>query len=145
VRVDESRVTRLQSADPVRVILDSISKGTTVVDGRVAEISRAIDADARAFLVKIDLPTTTAVRSGAFGRAVFRDEPRKALTVPAGALTRRGQMTSVFVVDGETARLRLVNVTGTEVLAGLAAGEVVIVDPPPGITDGSRVTPGASR
>jgi hypothetical protein len=33
-----------------------------------------------------------------------------------------------------------VNVSGTEVLAGLAEGDVVIVAPPPGLTDGSRVT-----
>jgi RND family efflux transporter MFP subunit len=145
VRVDESRVTRLSSGDAVQVLLDSSPAASMTVEGRVAEVSRAVDADARAVLVKIDLPSATAVRSGTFGRAIFPGEPRKALTVPEGALTRRGQLTSVFVVNNGTARLRLVNVSGTEVLAGLTAGDVVIVDPPPGITDGIRVTPGAAR
>jgi RND family efflux transporter MFP subunit len=123
VRVDESRISRLAPGDSVQVILDSVSTGTTIVDGRVAEVSRAVDADARTFLVKIDLPDSAAVRSGTFGRAIFRGEPRKALTVPENALTRRGQMTSVFAVDNGVARLRLVSVSGTEVLAGLAAGD----------------------
>jgi hypothetical protein len=77
-----------------------------------------------------------------FGRAQFSTQSRRALTVPAGALVRRGQVTSVFVVDQDVARLRLVNVSGTEVLAGLSAGEVVVVTPPPGVTDGRRVRTG---
>ena len=51
-------------------------------------------------------------------------------------------MTSVFVVEQDIARLRLVNVRGTEVLAGLSNGDVVIVNPPPALTDGRRVTIG---
>ena len=94
-------------------------------------------------MVKIDLPDSAAVRSGTFGRAIFRGEGRKALAVPEDAVTRRGQMTSVFAVDNGVARLRLVSVSGTEVLAGLSAGDIVIVNPPPGVTDGRRVTPGA--
>jgi hypothetical protein len=64
------------------------------------------------------------------------------LTVPSEALVHRGQVTSVFVVDQEVARVRLVNVSGTEVLAGLSEGDVVIVAPPPGLSDGRRVTVG---
>ena len=67
---------------------------------------------------------------------------RRALTIPAGALVRRGQMTSVFVIEQDVARLRLVNVSGTEVLAGLSAGDVVVVTPPPVLTDGRRVRTG---
>ena len=108
----------------------------------MAEIGRAVDADARAFLVKITLPDTTGLRSGTFGRAHFSGQARRALTVPAGALVHRGQMTSVFVVEKGIARVRLVNVSGTEVLAGLSEGDVVIVAAPPTVTDGRRVTAG---
>jgi hypothetical protein len=51
-------------------------------------------------------------------------------------------MTSVFAVEQGIARLRLVNVSGTEVLAGLSEGDVVIVAPSPAIADGRRVTEG---
>jgi len=51
-------------------------------------------------------------------------------------------MTSVLVVERGIARLRLVNVSGTEVLAGLSEGDVVIVAAPPTVTDGRRVSAG---
>jgi len=142
VRIDESRIGQISQGAVVPVTLDSGTNGTTTVSGTVAEISRAVDADARASLVKIALPDSGSLRSGTFGRARFGARPRRALTVPAGALVRHGQMTSVLVVDKGVARVRLVNVSGTEVLAGLSEGDVVIVAPPPGVTDGRGVTAG---
>ena len=62
--------------------------------------------------------------------------------VPVGAIVRHGQVASVFVVENNVARLRLVNMQGTEVLAGLSDGETVIVNPPAGVVDGSRVSAG---
>jgi RND family efflux transporter MFP subunit len=146
VRVDESRVAGISRGDTVRVRLDAAPAGDGKgVDGTVSEVSRAIDADARAFLVKIALPDAAGVRSGTFGRAVFQGPLRRALTVPSGALARRGQMTSVFVVEKGVARMRLVSVSGIEVLAGLAEGDVVVVGAPPSLTDGRRVAAGGLR
>ena len=143
VRVDESRIGQIARGAIVAVSLDSGSGGNpTTVSGTVAEIGRAVDADARAFLVKITLPVTTGVRSGMFGRARFSVQTRRALTVPAGALVHRGQLTSAFVVEQGIARVRLVSVSGTEVLAGLSDGDVVIVSAPPSVADGRRVTVG---
>jgi hypothetical protein len=54
-------------------------------------------------------------------------------------------VSTVFVVDGDVARLRLLQ-TGAaagedvEVLAGLDAGEIVVRSPPPQLADGRRVT-----
>ncbi len=155
VRVDESRLGAIAPGASVPVVLDSITDGTTTTEsGTVEEISRAVDADARAFLVKIALPNSTRLRSGTFGRARFSAKARRALTVPARAVVQRGQMTTVFVAetgansaqagfhDSRVARLRFVNVSGSEVLAGLVEGEMVVVDPPPALTDGRRVTEG---
>ena len=74
--------------------------------------------------------------------ARFAGAPRRALTVPPAAIVRRGQLTSVFVVDNGRARLRLVNARESEVVAGLTDSDVVIVSPPPGLTDGRRVNAG---
>jgi RND family efflux transporter MFP subunit len=143
LRVDESRIGQIASGAIVPVALDTGTGGTTTaVSGRVAEIGRAVDADSRAFLVKISLPDTDGLRSGMFGRAHFSTETRRVLTVAAAALMHRGQVTSVFVVEKDIARVRLVSVSGTEVLAGLSEGEVVIVAAPPTLTDGRRVTAG---
>ena len=79
------------------------------IDGRVAEIAR-VDPASHSFLVKIDLPRAATLRSGLFGRARFAGPTRRALTVPASALVRRGQLTFVYLVDAEQrARLRPVS------------------------------------
>jgi RND family efflux transporter MFP subunit len=139
VRVDESRTGQIRSADIVPVFLGS---GTASMAGTVVEVGRAVDADARTFLVKIALPDVPGLRSGTLGKARFSGTPRRALTVPASAIVRRGQLTSVFVVDNGVARVRLVNLRESEVLAGLTESEVVILSPPPGVADGRRVSVG---
>ena len=70
------------------------------------------------------------------------------VTVPVGALFRRGAGWAVFAVDGHTARLREVelghrnNEVG-EILKGLQPGETVVLHPPDTLTDGARITPRA--
>jgi RND family efflux transporter MFP subunit len=139
VRVDESRIGQIRNGDSVPVFLGT---ETTSIAGTAVEVSRAVDADARAFLVKIALPDARGLRSGEFGKARFGGTPRRALTIPASAIVRRGQVTSVFVVDNGVARVRLVNLSESEVLAGLTESEVVILSPPAGVTDGRRVSVG---
>jgi hypothetical protein len=117
------------------------------VNGRVAEVQRVLDAG-HDFLVKIDVPAGTSLRSGMYGRAVFRGAARRALAVPESAVVRRGQLASVFVIDaGGLARLRLVNASEAvdgrvEIRAGVQAGERVVLAPPPALVDGSPVSVG---
>jgi len=139
VRLDESRIGHIRNGDSVPVF---VGTAITSTQGTVVEVSRAVDADARAFLVKIALPDAPGLRSGEFGKARFEGTPRRALTVPAPAIVRRGQLTSVFVVDQGVATVRLVNVNESEVLAGLTESEMVILSPPAGVTDGRRVSEG---
>lgn len=68
------------------------------------------------------------------------------VTVPMGALFRRGDDWAVFVVEEGTARLRTIdlgqrNDTAAEVTDGLAVGDQVIVHPSDTIEDGSAVVP----
>lgn len=143
VRVDESRVSQIAQGAHVDVVVDSVrGDGAQAIPGTVAELGRAVDADARAFLVKIDLPGAAGLRSGLFGRARFAGSPRRVLTVPAGAVVRHGQVTSVFVVESGMARLRMVSLRDTEVLAGLSEHDEVVVAPPAELADGRRVTEG---
>lgn len=148
VQVDESRVHALAEGADVEVALDAGpsaagGEAAATVVGRIDEIARAVSSDARAFTVKVALPDSGALRSGMFGRARFAGETRPALHVPDEALVRRGQVTSVFVVEDGIARLRLVSVRGTEVLAGLSAGETVVLSPPSTLADGQTVTVGS--
>jgi RND family efflux transporter MFP subunit len=150
VRVDEARVAYVHPGDRVTVLIDALGEDTTHdagVEGVVAEVARAIGADQRTFTVKVSVPPTVTVRSGSFARVVFRGAPRRALVVPADAIRRHGQVSSVFVVQDGVARLRLIQVgpasaEGVEVLAGLEAGESIVTSPLPRLVDGVRVTIG---
>lgn len=73
-------------------------------------------------------------------------ETEQTLKVPAGALFRRGQQWETFVLEGGRVQLRQVTVghssgTETEVLAGLNAGEEVVVYPGDRVRHGLRVKP----
>jgi RND family efflux transporter MFP subunit len=145
VRLDESRAAFVRGGDAVAVSLDG---GASSLAGRVAEIERVLGQGSHDFLVKIDLPAGTGLRSGMYGRAVFLGSARTGLAVPEAAVVRRGQLTSVFVVGPDNhARLRLVNASEpaggvVEIRAGLAAGERVVVGGPPALVDGSPVVAG---
>jgi multidrug efflux pump subunit AcrA (membrane-fusion protein) len=65
--------------------------------------------------------------------------------VPAAALRKDGDQDVVFVVKDRRAQRRTVKLGGPsgdsrQVLAGLNAGETVVVDAPPGLRDDAAVT-----
>jgi len=65
--------------------------------------------------------------------------------VPAAALVREGEETAVFVVMGDKAQRRPVQIgltdgTGIEILSGVKAGEMVIVDGQAGLPDDAKIT-----
>jgi RND family efflux transporter MFP subunit len=144
VSLDESRAATVKVGDTVIVHLDQ-EAFPDPLSGRVSEIAR-VDPAAHSFIVKIDLPAVTGLRSGLFARARFTGSPRTTLSVPVSAAIRRGQLTFVFAVDSERrARLRAVSPGITdgdrlEILAGLRANDIVITTPPPSLTDGAAIT-----
>ena len=147
VQLDEARTILVGIGQQVSVRLDNYHDGGDKwLDGRVSEIAR-IDPTSHRFLIKIDLPTSAALRSGLFGRARFSGPTRQALSVPKSAVINRGQLTFAYVVAGGRARLRPIS-TGSasddrvEVLAGLREGDIVVTDPSPSLTDGERVAGG---
>jgi RND family efflux transporter MFP subunit len=150
VRVDEARAAYVHPGDRVSVSIDAAAGHAADhngLEGVVAEVARAVGADQRAFTVKVRLPPTVTARTGSFARVVFRGAPRHALLVPAHGIQRHGQVSSVYVVQDGVARLRLIRVgasssDGVEVLAGLDAGESIVVSPPPRLIDGASVAVG---
>jgi len=139
--VEESKLGAIRVGQPAAVTLDGINRA---FDARVSEIVPAVDTASRAYIVKIDLPATTGLRSGAFGRAAFQLGSRSLLTIPNAAVSQQGQLQSVFVAENGVARTRLVTLgekrnDHVEVLSGLTAGEKVVFPVPPGLSDGTAV------
>lgn len=157
VRLDEARAAYVRIGDAADMIVGEPSGSARWAAARVVEVAR-LDSASHAFVVKIegkaDLKGADAagpaLRSGLFGRARFTGPARRALTVPASALLRRGQLTFIFLVDAGAARLRAISpgaVIGdrVEVLAGVRDGDAVVLTPPASLTDGAPISVGDRR
>lgn len=147
-QVDESRVRYLPPGARVVVAVGTASSDESLVEGTVTEVARTTDANPQSFVVHVALPRGADVTTGAFARIRFNGPDREALVLPAGAIRRQGQVATVFVVNDGVARMRLVQVVDlgadrAEVVAGLAAGDVVIASPPAALADGRRVVSGS--
>lgn len=131
---------------PVLKIGDSIPVRIEdeIVEGRIAELSPSAAPVSRTRLAKIELPSSATARSGQFVRVLWPAGEHHFLRAPASAVTRFGQMERVWVVEDGRARLRLVR-TGSiqadriELLSGVVAGEVLIVDPSASLRDAHPV------
>ncbi len=116
----------------------------------LAELSPSAEAAARTVPVKLSVPAGAAVRSGEFVRLRVPGPVVRRLSVPASAVSVLGQMERVFVITADAgpspqATLRLVRTGGVlpdgslEILAGLEAGERVVLNPPARLREGDRV------
>jgi RND family efflux transporter MFP subunit len=143
--VEESRMGTIHLHDQAQVTIEALGNGE--LTGSVEEIVPAADPNSRTYVVRVSLPGTPQMhlRSGMYGKARFTAGQRQALTVPQKAITQKGQLVSVFVVDQTgIARLRLIK-TGkpigarVEVLSGLTEGEQIVSESLSTIHDGTRV------
>lgn len=141
--VEESHLGSIRVGQPVAVELDALARRELA--GRVGEVAPSTDPATRSYTVKIDLPATSGLRSGLFGRARFPLGSRKVLTVPRAAVVVQGQLTGVYALEaGGVARLRLIQLGGAtgdrvEVLAGLGPGDRIVAGGVSQVRDGARV------
>lgn len=118
-----------------------LRKAAVYVDGRRIEATQVTifpeaDPATNTFRTRVDLPANAAgLYPGMFVKVGFVTGESPRLLVPKSAIVARSEVTAVYVVDGD-GRIALRQVrTGVtygdrlEVLAGLAAGERVALDP----------------
>jgi len=139
--VPEALIGNVKPGDRLAVRIAAVTNG---IEGTVAEMSPTADPNSRTYLVKLDLPGVTDLRSGQFGRVAVPVGEANAIRVPAAAVIQRGQMELVFVVANGHAQLRLVktgNRVGDEVeaVSGLDSGEQVVTEGVSALTDGQPV------
>jgi len=131
--LNESDLLYVRMGQHVPLTIDAL--GDEEIQGTVAQIVPAVDAASRSFIVKIDLPGTSRLRSGLFARAQFARGERQSLLLPETAVVQRGQLQGIYVVDAnKIASLRYVTLGkprngNIEVLAGLQDGERVVIKP----------------
>jgi membrane fusion protein (multidrug efflux system) len=140
--VPEAVIDRLTLGDKLGVRVSGVSNELA---GVVSEIAPSADPNSRTFLVKLDLPPTSGLRAGQFGRVAVPVGETSALRVPASAVLQRGEVELVFVVANGHAQLRIVK-TGkrvgdeVELVSGVDAGEQVVTEGTSNLLDGQSVT-----
>jgi len=141
-RVSSEMLREIKPGDRAEVDIDGHNLSGTVIE-RVT----AADPVTHTHLVKLALPQSAAVNSGAYASVSFVVGSHAALAVPDTAVIERAGLTGVFVVDDKNrAHFRMVRVGSarggfSDILAGLAAGERVVVAPGAEMGNGTRVQP----
>jgi RND family efflux transporter MFP subunit len=146
VTVDETDIQLVHVGQVAPMSIDGL--GNIRLSGKIVQIVPAADTASHSFLVKVELPADTRLRSGLFGRARFPRGEVSSLLIPRTSLVERGQLQGVYVLDAnQTAGLRYVTlgrstVEQVEVLSGLQAGEKFVVAPGDRELGGKRIAIG---
>jgi len=126
--VPEQQLARVRVGQAYTVRIDAYGR---TLRGRVVEIVQSADPATHTVLARVRLEDPRGLLPGMFGRLLIPESPQQVLTIPANAVRRVGQLTSVDVIqDGRVERrtVQLGRAAGAEVevLSGLAPGEKIV-------------------
>lgn len=132
IPVPESLAAKVRIGDSADVHVQATGEHFT---GKVTRFTDALDPSTRTMQVEIDVPNANYhLQPGMYADVQLNADSRpNALTVPVEAIERRGNQTSVLVLDGQNRverRQVQIGVEGSnhvEILTGLVEGEKVIV------------------
>lgn len=147
VAADESLSGKLKAGMQAPITIDAQNLKT---NGKIVEVSPAVDPSTRTFIVKFVL-SDRGLKSGLFARACLPRGEREAILVPKEALVEKGQLTGVYAVDSQgIVTYRLVRTgrsyeNNIEVLSGLDAGESILTAGLEKAVDGGRIAEGTAR
>ena len=141
--VPENFLSTLREGLVVRATAPAFSGRTFT--GKVASIDSRVDMNTRAVTVRALLANEDgALKAGMFLNVALANDERESLFIPEQALTPEAERQFVFVVADGKAQRREVRIGArrpgsVEVLAGLTAGEQVIVEGTQKVRDGVPV------
>jgi membrane fusion protein (multidrug efflux system) len=145
-QVASRNLARVKLGVPVQLTVDALPD--TRIEGRVARIEPLVDERSRSFEAVVEVEGRPGLVGGLFARATVRvGEVAGALVVPPAALVREGSepaSAAAFVVREGKAEKVAVTLgveapDGIQVTRGLAAGDVVVLDPPTALASGAPV------
>jgi RND family efflux transporter MFP subunit len=149
VDVNEAYIAQVRNGQPSRITLDAYPD--TSFAGRVRQVVPTADRAKATVLVKVSILDRDPRILPEMGAKVVFDAhdaqtlaaPRRVF-VPQAAVVQADGRTSVWVVEQGTARAQIVDlgpVRGDrfEVRQGLSGGESLVLSPPAGLKNGSKV------
>lgn len=141
ISIPERMRGQINVGTPLKIELPALQKTL------VAEISRlqpGSDSGSRSFDALVLLPDSANLPTGLFVRAWHQLPSEKLLLIPNSAVTRRGQLTGVFLARDGILHFRLVKLgrrfgDNWELLSGLQPGDVIVSEQVEQAVDGARV------
>ena len=152
VDVNEAYIARIRHDQACRITLDAYPD--TAFAGRVRQVVPTADRQKATVQVKVairDRDRRILPEMGAKVEFVRADEgaataaaPPRRVLVPAASIVRVGDADRVWIVEGGRAAAKAVELglargDRMEIRSGLVGGETVVVTPPAGLKDGTRV------
>ncbi len=151
VDVNESYIHRIQAHQPVEAVLDAYPEWR--IPSKVIAIIPTADRQKATVKVRVgfnqldprilpDMGVKVAFQSAEANQG---KAAQQSITIPANAVQKADGRDVVWVVRDGKAERRAVTLAGTQggeaaVTAGLNEGEKVVINPPPQLTEGARVT-----
>jgi RND family efflux transporter MFP subunit len=145
-QVPSGDLGKVKPGVPVDLSVDALPG--TRLEGRVARVEPLVDERSRSFRAVVEVPGQPGLVGGLFARATARvGEIEGALVVPPSALVREGadpaSATAFVVRQGKAEKVDVALGVETpdriQVTRGLAAGDVVVLDPPTTLASGAPV------
>ncbi len=150
VDVNESYIARVTPGQPAEAILDAYpgwripATVRTIIptaDRQKATVKVRLTFDELDPRILPDMGVKVAFRETA---GEVEDAPQALCIIPRKAIRTDGDRQIVFVVNGDTVERRAVSPGrelggDTEILAGLSAGSIVVIEAPADLTDGQQV------
>lgn len=134
--VSQAYLDEVRKRSKARIVLPHADGGTKSVSSDSVTVSPYADPQTHTFRVRVDLPEGQhGVYPGMFAKVAFVVGEDNKLLVPAQAVVSRSEVTAVYVVGpDDSVGFRQIRVGRhrdgmIEVLAGLAEGETVALDP----------------
>ncbi|SAI73247.1 RND efflux membrane fusion protein [Bordetella ansorpii] len=143
-RVPEMYLSKVSVGQRLTMRLDALPGRDR--SGEVYAVSPLVDAGGRSILLRATVPNSDAsLRPGMFARVQLTFAEDRALVVPEAALSPSGQSQYVYRVrDGRAQRVEVTigerREGRVEILAGVAAGDQLVVAGLQRLTDGSPVS-----
>ena len=143
VQVSEELLSQLKVGDAAEVTVGAVS--SQPFRATIATIAPAASEQTALYEVRLYTPVGVSYPIGAFADVTFFTNQRQdTVTIPSDAILTNGTEQYVFVVDGESAKQIAIQtgVTGdgvTEITAGLAGGETLVVKGQSYLSDGAAV------
>jgi membrane fusion protein (multidrug efflux system) len=153
IQVPEKELSRLHKGQPAYLTVEAWPGER--FPGRVLRISPVVDSASGTIRVTLEVQGGNKLRPGMFANVYLEvDRHEDALTIPKSALSLESLGDTVYVVNGDVAARRAIQLGYeeadiVEVVSGLVEGDHVIVVGQDGLSDGTPIRilegPGAER